>query len=438
MRTAISITFAAWSVISIALFAKFAPRRAILISMIGGWLFLPIAVIPISGPLPDVSKATTVLAGILCGMLWFDRAAFLRVRPTWFDVPMLVWVLSPFLSSVTNGLGVYDGLSAVLENGLTWGIPYWLGRIYFFAAEGLRDLAWGFFLGGLLYVPLCWFEILNGPYLQFVIYGVYPDAAMDAFRFGGWRPIVFMAHGLMVALWMTAASVCGIVLFFGGILARCGRWHGAATVLVLVATTFALKSVNAWLLLACVMMMLVVSMRHQRARLIQGTIALIFVYLFSRVTGLWYAFEFGTLMTAILPDKKESVMFRLVNEIQIAERARLQPLLGWGRWGRAYVGREGGLPVLTPDSVWIAAFGQQGAVGLLAILAVLFLPPLLFSLRVSPRQWLLPEFAPVTACAFVVLVAALDSLVNAMLVPAYLVAAGGVVGWCTAAHPTIG
>jgi len=185
------------------------------------------------------------------------------------------------------------------------------------------------------------------------------------------------------------------------------------------------------------MMMLLVSMRLQRAWLMQGTIAMIFVYLFSRVTGLWYGFELGTLIKAILPDKKESVMFRLVNEIQIAERARLQPLLGWGRWGRAFIGREGGLPVLTPDSVWIAAFGQQGAVGLLAILAVIFLPPLLFSLRVSPRQWLLPEFAPVTACAFVVLIVALDSLANAMLVPAYLVAAGGVVGWCAAARPTI-
>ena len=270
------------------------------------------------------------------------------------------------------------------------------------------------------------------------MYGVYPDAVMDAFRFGGWRPIVFMAHGLMVALWMTAASVCGIVLFFGGILARCGRWHGAAAVLVLVATTFAIKSVNAWLLLGYVIMMLLVSMRLQRAWLIQGTIALIFVYLFSRVTGLWYGFELGTLITAIVPGKKESVMFRLVNEIQIAERARLQPLWGWGRWGRAYIGREGGLPVLTPDSVWIAAFGQQGTVGLLAILAVFFLPPLLFSLRVSPRRWLLPEFAPLTACAFVVLVVALDSLANAMLVPAYLVAAGGVVGWCAAARPTIG
>jgi hypothetical protein len=438
MTTATSITFAAWIVVSIALFAKIAPRRAILISMIGGWLFLPIPKIQISGPLPDVGKATTVLAGILCGMLWFDRAAFLRFRPTWFDVPMLVWVLSPFLSSVTNGLGLYDGLSAVLENGLTWGIPYWLGRIYFYSAEGLHDLAWGFFLGGLVYVPLCWFEILNGPYLQFAIYGVHPDAVTDAFRFGGWRPIIFMAHGLMVALWMTVASVCAIVLYLGGMLARCGRWLGAAAVLVLVATTFALKSVNAWLLLSCVMMMLPVSMRLQRAWLIRGTIALVLVYLFSRVSGLWYAFEVATLVEAILPGKKDSVIFRFVNEIQIAERAWLQPLWGWGRWGRAYIGREGGLSVLTPDSVWIAAFGEQGAVGLLAILGVIFLPPLLFSLRVSPRNWLLLEIAPVTACAFVVLVVALDSLANAMFVPAYLVAAGGVVGWCAAARPAIG
>lgn len=424
-----TLALAAWLVFTFALFARLLPRRAILVAVIGGALLLPITAVAIPGPLPDLDKSTAILAGVLLGILVFDRDAFLRVRLAWVDVPIIVWVLSPFLSSLANGLGVYDGISAVLENLLAWGIPYWLGRVYFFEAQALNDLAWGIFIGGLLYVPLCWFEIVNGPYLHFYLYRIYPDAALEAFRFGGWRPIVFLEHGLQVALWMTAASVSGIVLLLSGALARWGRWPGAAAVLVLVVTTFALKSVNAWVLLAFVSALLLVSVRLRRPWLVWTVMGVPLLYLGARTVLGWYAFELAYLVELVLPGKKNSVLFRLVNEIQIAERAWLQPIWGWGRWGRAFIGREGGLPVLTPDSMWIAALGQQGFLGLLAFLSVVFLPPFLFTLREPAAQWLSPRLAPVTACAFVVLVFALDSLVNSMMLPAYLIAAGGVVGW---------
>ena len=424
------IALLGWMAASIALFAKLVPRRAVLVSVIGGWMFLPIYAIPIPGPLPTLDKSTAIIAGVLLGMLLFDRASFLRFRPAWYDAPMLVWIFSPFLSALANGLGIYEGVSAVAENLLAWGIPYWLGRIYFFERAGLLDLARGIFIGGLLYMPLCWIEILSGPNLHWNVYHVYSNATETAFRFGGWRAIVFMRHGLMVASWMTAASVCGIVLFWGGAFARWTRWQSAAAVLLLAVTTIALKSVNAWVLLAFIAALLLISTRMRRAWLLWMTNAVIFLYLGLRVTGLWYAFEVADLVGAFLGEKKNSLLFRFVNEIQIAERARLQPLWGWGRWGRACIGREGGLPVLTPDSVWIAALGQQGFIGFFAILSVLFLPTLLFSVRVPPVKWLTREIAPVTACALVVLVFALDSLANAMLIPAYLLAAGGIIGWC--------
>jgi hypothetical protein len=251
MTTLVPFALVGWIALSIALFAKFSARRAILISYIGGWLFLPVASIEMRGPLPDLAKNTAILAGVLGGMALFDRASFLRFRPAWLDAPMFVWVLSPFMSSITNGLGVYDGLSAVLENLLAWGIPYWLGRVYFFETDALRDVAWGIFIGGLVYVPLCWLEIFFGPQLHVWVYGSSLGDVEQAFRFGGWRPVVFMKHGLMTALWMTTASVCGSVLFFSNGFARWERWRGAVAVVILLVTTIALKSVNAWLLMVC-------------------------------------------------------------------------------------------------------------------------------------------------------------------------------------------
>ena len=63
------------------------------------------------------------------------------------------------MSAVTNGLGAWDGMSAVLEQFTLFGIPYYIGRVYFNDWEGFRELGVAIFLGGVIYVPLCLFEI---------------------------------------------------------------------------------------------------------------------------------------------------------------------------------------------------------------------------------------------------------------------------------------
>ncbi len=427
-----TLALLAWLPLSVAFFAFLPPRPAILVIVIGGSLLLPVITLTVPGPLPTLNKLTVSVAGVLLGILLFDRSAFWRVRPAWFDVPMLAWVVSPFLSSLMNGLGIYDGLSAVVENLLTWGVSYWLGRAYFFEMQGLRELALGIFVGGLVYVPLCWLEIINGPYLHLSLYGTYPSIVAEALRFGGWRPVVLMKHGLMVALWMTVASVSGIVLLLSGELRQWGRWLGAVSVLILVATTIALKSVNAWGLLTFAVTLLIVSVWIHRPWFLWCAVASILAYLGARTVLGWNAREIAELTGMVFPGKRSSVLFRLVNEAEIIQRVWLQPLWGWGRWGRAFTKSEGGLAVLTPDSLWIVALGQQGFVGLLAMLGSLFLPPVLFALRAPPAEWLSSKFAPLTACAFAVLIFALDSLFNAMMLPIYLVAAGGVTGWVLA------
>ena len=47
----------------------------------------------------------------LLGILFFDLGRLLRLRLRWFDWPAIGYVLVPIATSVSNGLGVYDGLS---------------------------------------------------------------------------------------------------------------------------------------------------------------------------------------------------------------------------------------------------------------------------------------------------------------------------------------
>lgn len=424
MTPGVMIALALWLFGVLALFFYAIPRRAVLVGLVGGWLFLPELAIHVPGPFPDVSKASVTGLGLVGMVLLMDRTRLLSLRPRWFDLPMLVWCLEPFITALVNGESVYEGISAVLANTIPWGIPYLLGRLYLADADGWRDLARAILFGGLAYIPLCWLEIIAGPHLASLVYGYTPPAVDNAFRFGGWRPIVFMQDGLMVALWMTAASVSGFWLWQTGRLPRLWRLPTGALVVLIVATTFALKSANAWLLLSGGVALLWLSTRWCTPWLAWATLGLIVLYAGVRASGLWDGQELVALTSRALDSKTNSVAFRLENERRLAERARLQPLLGWGRWGRSSMTDAAGNPLAT-DSLWIIAFGQQGTVGLAALLASLLLPMVFLLRRVPVSNWARPEFAPAVSLAVILTLYTIDNLANAMINPVYMLAAGG-------------
>ena len=212
MSMLVPIAMFGWIPAVLVLFSLLPPRRAVIAAFLGAWLFLPVAAYPVQG-LPDYDKMFAACTGVLLGVLLFDSTRVSEFRLHWLDLPMIIWCLVPFISSVTNGLGAYDGASAVLKTLVTWGLPYLIGRLYFRTTDDLRELAIGFFIGGLLYVPFCLYEIKMSPQLHRMVYGYHVSFA-NSKRFEGWRPAVFMQDGLMVGMWMVTASLAGIWLWF--------------------------------------------------------------------------------------------------------------------------------------------------------------------------------------------------------------------------------
>src|SRR5262245_36172231 len=219
----VPITLYGWIVVAIGLFAVLPPRRAVLCAYLLAWLLLPQAGIPFSG-FPDLNKISATSLGAFVGVVLFDAGRLLRYRPSWVDIPIIVWCLSSLPSSLTNELppeatsALYDGLSGVMKDIFLWGIPYLIGRLYFTDLAALRELAIGIFLGGLLYLPLCAYELKMSPHLHQMVYGFHPSSFLMTLRYGGYRPMVFMQHGLMVGMWMTSASLVGIWLWQFGAL----------------------------------------------------------------------------------------------------------------------------------------------------------------------------------------------------------------------------
>src|SRR3990172_4704034 len=126
------------------LFLWLPPRRASNVTYVGGWLFLPVSGFELQG-IPEFDKLFATSLSAFLGTTFFDFQRLMSFRLRWVDLPMVVWCLCPLVTSMTNGLGIYDGMSEVLTQIVGWGLPYLFGRLYFTDLPALRELAIGIF-----------------------------------------------------------------------------------------------------------------------------------------------------------------------------------------------------------------------------------------------------------------------------------------------------
>ena len=410
-------------------FAVLRPRTAVIVSYIVTWLFLPIAALNLPG-IPDYTKVTATNFGILAGVMLFDPARILQLRFRAIDLPMAVWIAVSAATSLTNGLGAYDAMSSTVGKFLFWGIPYLIGRAYFADRQGLRALALGILIGGLIYVPLCLLEVRFSPQLHRIVYGYHQHSWAQTKRGGGFRPMVFMRHGLEVGMWMTAAS---LVAFWGW---RGKAWRTTAgvpialAVLILLVTSVLCKSTGALLLLAgAIVLRLALDSSRKLGRLmIYGLFAVAPIYLTIRVADLISPEGFLKRVPGfITPERLRSLEARLMNEELLKSKAMSHPLLGWGGYARSRVIVDGKDLAVT-DSLWIIALGQNGLVGLFSLTGVLILPGLLTLRRLDAERWGSSESTPIVALAVVLGLNSVDFMLNAHPNLIFLVVTGGLIG----------
>lgn len=427
-----------WIPLTLYLFYQFSQsdklgiERAVVFSFIGAWLFLPEIAFPQVG-LPDYTKLSATCYGILLATFIFDVQRLRSFRPSWLDLPMVVWCVSPIASSLTNNLGLYDGLSTMLNQIIAWGIPYFLGRIYFNNLAALRILAKGFVIGGLIYVPLCLIEVRLSPQLHRWVYGFHQHSFAQTIRYGGFRPTVFMQHGLMVGVWMMSATLIAIWLWRTGVLKRLWNMPMGWLVAALFITFVLLKSTGAYVYLVLGLGILLIAARWRTSLPLLGLIGLMSLYLFLGTTGSLTGQQTQQLVDTAAQitntDRAQSLEFRLNNEQLLATKARQKMLFGWGGWGRSRIRDSAGQDISVTDSLWIVAFGTQGLVGVLSLAAVLLLPVLIFFGQSFPaRLWVHPQVAPAAALAVVLALYMLDCLLNAMINPVFILVSGGITG----------
>ena len=414
-----------WGPIVVLLFAVLRPRRAVIVGFLAAWLFLPMTSYEIPG-LPDYTKAAATSVCVLIGAMLFDMQRLLQFRFRWFDIPMAIWCAVPFAASIANSHGFYDGASGVLIQLFTWGIPYFLGRTYFTDFESLQELAIGIFIGGLVYMPLCWFEIRMSPQLHRMFYGEYQHAFEQTKRFAGWRPMVFMRHGLMVSSWMAAASLLGFWMWYTGAVRRIRGVSIGWPLTLLVLTTILCKSIGAILLMVAGMLLLV-STHALRSAILVGLLFLIPpTYIAVRTTQSWDGTQAVKAVQSVSEERAYSLGTRFHNEDMLIARAFEKPVMGWGRWGDHRVLDDVGKDISITDGFWIITFGRYGLVGLIsAFTAIMFMSVRIWQ-HCRGATWTQPHLAPAVAMAVVLLMFSIDCLPNSMVNPIFLLCAGAI------------
>lgn len=434
MSITVPLALFGWIPASLCVFAILPPGRAAVVSFVFAWMFLPATGYDLAG-LPDYTKASAAAYGVLLGTLVYCPMRVLRFRPSLIDLPMVIWCFCPFASSITNGLGVYDGASAAIGHVITWGLPYYLGRIHLRDAAGIREIGFWLFVGGLIYVPLCWFEIRMSPQLNGWVYGFGGGGTEYASELGKWgsRPRVFMGTGLTVGMFMTAASLVAFWLWDRGQIRRLWGTSVGWLVSLLIITSVMCKNMGALVLLLVGVMVLLTVKRLRTRFAVWALILAAPLYMLVRSTGDWSGQSMVGLASAIHQRRGESLQFRLDNEDMLVAKALQRPLFGWGGWGRARVWKEdwrGELKdVSVTDGLWVIAFGNTGITGLVAVTSIFLVPSLCVARRYSAREWLHPAVASVTVLAVLLSLYTVDNLFNAMFNPVYVVAAGALSGF---------
>jgi len=434
------LAFLAWIPLSLVLFRRYPIRVAILINFLGGWALLPIA--RFSGdPSPFwilgnglyteyfLTKATVTGLSALLGVLLFDRQVFRNFRLTFWDLPMLMWCIVPLLSGIANAEYFGAGLVGEIYQLLAWGVPWVLGRLYFSDTASLRLAAKAFVIAGLLYVPVCLIEIWAGPQFYAHLYGYQPYRWVRTQRYLGYRPIGLLETGTQFGIWMATSALIAVWLWLRRTVDRILGIPTVWVAVILCCATLLCQSGGAIILLAALLPFVFVSRRYFPR--VTAILLVMGILLFAglRLTN---AVSIRTLMrrnpvahaTAAFLGRigRGSLVLRLDRDERTVDLALEQPVLGSGQWDWW---RNTGL---RPSGLWLLAFGMYGLFGLIGLEALQLIPVVRvvwFPLARSDIEDLNLRHAFVA----VILMTAIDNLLNNAMVLPLLLVMGGMSTW---------
>ncbi len=417
--------------LALCLFSLVPASRAVLATYILGVLFLPQSGYVLGG-VPDYDKPAAIGIGALLGAMVFSPTALVTVRWRWFDAPMGIFCLWPMATHLVNGHGFATGMNWVVVHAFLWGIPYLMGRAFFRSNDKLREMAAAIFLGGLLYAPFCWFEIMFSPKLHLKIYGFYQHSFLQHVRYNGFRPMLFMQHGIMVGVWMACTTLVGFWLWRAKLFTQLFGINGTWWIGLMLVTTVYCKVGSGIVSLALGMATFFGCRRGLPSISLLLLAAIPITYIATRGSQIWEGETLATIIESIDRERGGSLAARMRQEGFYVDNAYRSPVFGFGDGDFIPKDAEGKKLVRGNDSFWIITLGMYGFVSLICVFAALTLPAILVAQRAKRVPML--ELNALIPLAVITVLFAIDCLANAMINPLYLLCAGAVTSVVQVSH----
>ena len=432
-----------WPLVSVVLFRVLPLQKALIWTILGGYLILPSGTgidVPL---LPDMDKSLiSALSALLLCMIFAQKV---ELEPDWAGrtARLLTFALlgllisTPILTVLQNpdpiiagrifipGLGPYDALSMISAVLVTI-LPFWIGLRYLNTQEGHKLLLQAFVFGALAYSLPALFEVRMSPQLHTWIYGFFPHDFIQHIRAGGFRPVVFLSHGLLLGIFLCMAVLSALILWREALREgrRASGWMFAAIWLAVVLLVS--KNLGALAIATVLSTLIIFTGRRVQTAFAMSVAVVVMLYPMLRGAGFIPVDAIYEISASINEERADSLKFRLDNEDALLAHANEKPIFGWGSWGRNQLYDEAtGEMVSVTDGIWIILIGVYGWLGYIAHFGLLTLPILFYFLR---RK----QFGPslITPGLMLVLSATLIDLIpNAGLVNYVWLMAGGLTGY---------
>ncbi len=430
-----------WPVIMVFLFRRMPAHKAMLWSLIGAYLFLPPQPATFDFPLlpPFTKDSIPNLMLLLICLIKFGPGVIRLPNSTIARVLLFLFVFSPIATILVNGkplifrngnflpgLRFTDMVALVITQAMLL-LPVILARNILASEESHRDMLKILMAAGLIYSIPMLIEIRLSPQLNLWVYGFFQHSFVQSIRFGGFRPVVFLDHGLWVAFFAMTSTVAAFALWRVDHSTHRAVYLLAAGYLAIVLVLS--KSLGA-LLFAILLVPLIVLLNHRIQILLAFVLVLpVLSYPALKTTNLipnqWMIEQ----AQRVNENRANSLKFRFYNEDILLERALEKPLFGWGSWGRNHLHNpDSGEITSVTDGRWIIVFGVFGWIGFIAEFGLLTLP-LMLLWRISrkmPVQEISPYVGPI---ALILAINVVDLLPNATLTPLTWLLSGALLGY---------
>lgn len=437
-NTLATLALVSFPALALWLFWRLPPGRALLAVLVLGYLFLPPPPAGFDFPLmPPLTKQTIPNLSILAICLVKYRGD-LRLMPEnpLARVLVLTFIFSPIGTVLTNMDPVYfDNFAlpplrlreaaAQCINQFLLLSPFLVARHFLRSRDDLRDMMFAMLFAGLVYSVPMLIEVRLSPQLNIWIFGYFQHAFDQMIRDGGFRPIVFLYHGLWAAFLAMTALMAAVIIARNSTSRSVVVWWIAAAymavVLVLCKSLASLLYATAF-----APMLLLLTVRAQlRVALVLASLTLLYPAMKS--VHLIPEARILSMAANIDEERAGSLQFRFENENILIDRAMERPVFGWGTWGRnqIYNGQTGEL-LTTTDGRWIITIGVYGWVGFLAEFGLLILPMGLAWQALRRRE--APPSLWFGGVAIILAINMIDMIPNATLTPMTWLFSGALLG----------